>query len=210
MQLPKNYFWIPGYVHRYALRFIPDRREFENNVYSFIYPGAKGVPTALRCDDSGMRPLYTLRDFFSNSKDRFTFDEIISSTMAGQPFTSLYGRKITGGAPTIEEDDAFDDSLRSARRRNDADDEFRIRSANFDTAVSTLPKAKGNTSVWMIGTIESNGLIEFTPHSMQYATEKAAYDAAEESAQEFAGTEFVVVKAVRTVKAASVCIVDLI
>ena len=47
MNLPVNYFWIPNYENRYAMRFDAVKGEIEHAVYSFVTPGWGGAPAPL-------------------------------------------------------------------------------------------------------------------------------------------------------------------
>lgn len=47
MQLPKNYYWIPGYENRYAMEYDPKNHYINSVVYSFVYPGWNGRPRSI-------------------------------------------------------------------------------------------------------------------------------------------------------------------
>ena len=47
MDLPVNYFWIPNYENRYAMRYDQCHCDLDSVVYSFVTPGYQGKPAPM-------------------------------------------------------------------------------------------------------------------------------------------------------------------
>ena len=57
MDLPVNYFWIPNYENRYAMKLDPVTGDLERAVYSLVSPGWQGKPAPMtaRWSRNGMK-----------------------------------------------------------------------------------------------------------------------------------------------------------
>ena len=53
MQLPQNFFWIPGYENRYAMYYSESEKTLAGAVYSFVYPGYQGKPRPIEAKSNG-------------------------------------------------------------------------------------------------------------------------------------------------------------
>ena len=53
MDLPVNYFWIPNYENRYAMRYDQCHCDLDSVVYSFVYPGHQGKPRPIEAKSNG-------------------------------------------------------------------------------------------------------------------------------------------------------------
>ena len=53
MQLPNNFFWIPGYENRYAMVYYGSEQALAGAVYSFVYPGHQGKPRPIEAKGNG-------------------------------------------------------------------------------------------------------------------------------------------------------------
>ena len=171
MNLPNNYLWIPGFEQRYAMKITDSG--VEARVYSLVYPGHQGIPSALTSNwtsDGNTVALSPERGY--TYKDTYRISALQKRVSDSKEYKALQKSK-----------------------KATSNDFGCCGGCHSDSAVQ-----KAGEAGWIIGSKGNSGL-SFSTNPKIHPTERSAFAECERLAKLKPGTAYVVLKTVRQVVA---------
>ena len=184
MNLPANYYWIPGFNNRYALQTQANGTDFIQAVYSFVRPGFNGKPVGVDVKHMMNGPSVTIARYVGGYKDTYTIKSLI---------------KLVTGSPEYKK-------AQQAKK-------FEPVTSGCSGGCGCKSEAKKVSGAgWIIGSDRSGAVgrsFSFANDPKIHDTEASAYAEAERLARSNAGTRYIVLKTVREVVVGGVTVTDL-
>ena len=190
MNLPANYYWIPGFGNRYALREHTTGAGFMEAVFSFVSPGAKGLPIEVNIKHMMNGPSVTIARYVGGYKDTYTIKALM---------------KLVADSPEYKK-------AQQAKKFRSNETSVCKPGCNSQCGCGSKGVAKAGGAGWIIGSVRSDTghrSFSFSNDPKVHDTEASAYAEAERLARLNAGFRYVVLKTVREVVVGGVTVTDL-
>jgi len=181
MKLPTNFFYIPGFNKRYAVKALPNFSSCEHIIYSLVAPGTY-TPSPMRSKMLERGSAVTLAKDVGGWKRSYTVSDLIKTTMASAEF-----------------------KLAALEYAKDHKIDFVV------PTPGPLSNNPAQRPVWIIATVsKANGgvTLKFAQDPKQHTDMEAAYAEADRLATQNPGVEYAVFRNVRRVKTGGISRID--
>ena len=220
MKLPENYYWIPGFEQRYALRrshWLSQGTplKFHRAVYSFICPGAVGDPVILQTRSTRRGETVSLSHAPGHGKYTYCIDDLIKSTVdkISPPVLTPATKQHESRQNIIAEIRRRmpPNADRTGERETTAQDIVsEIRRTGRVAPQSECSEERSSTQTqWIVGQIAEDGSMTFQNHIELFYSEGDANAKAKRLTSVHKGLSFVVLKTVRKYVNSGIVTVDM-